>query len=57
MTTRATVTQAEVTRAVKGALAAGLKVSEVRIDGKTIRVLSETTESTEDTGTTPEPWG
>lgn len=33
-------TQTQVKRAVKGALAAGLTVAEVRVDGETVRILT-----------------
>lgn len=52
MTVRATVTEADVRRAVKGAVAGGMKVAEVRIEAGTIRVLSEQAESPQ-----PEPEG
>jgi hypothetical protein len=47
MTQRAAIRQADVTRAVRGAIAAGLTVTGVHIDGSVIKVLTGPTSSAE----------
>lgn len=52
-----TFTEAQVRRAVKGALAGGLKIGEVKIDPDgTIRILPAAPEKTQPDDREPKPW-
>lgn len=52
-----TFTEAQVRRAVKGAIAAGIRIGEVQVDPNgTIRILPATSEKPQADDREPKPW-